>query len=60
VVLEGKDVWYLLPVRAFAGVKSLRFFPDLKSRNPRWEQYREAWDWLGVPAEGGGRRKRRG
>jgi hypothetical protein len=60
VVLEGKDVWYLLPVGAFAGVKSLRFFPDLKSRNPRWEQYREAWDWLGVPAEGGGGRKRRG
>ena len=52
VVLEGqdqeqeKDVWYLLPVRAIARVKSLRLFPGLKSRNPRWEGYREAWEWL--------------
>jgi hypothetical protein len=51
VVLPGKDVWYLLPMGAFAGVKSLRFFPDLKSRNPRWEAYREAWEWLGLAAE---------
>jgi len=43
---SGKEVWYLLPVRAFAGVKSLRFYPDLKSRRPRWERYREAWEWL--------------
>jgi hypothetical protein len=50
VMLEGcvgKEVWYLLPVGAIAGVKSLRFFPDLKSRRPRWEGYREAWGWLG-------------
>jgi hypothetical protein len=33
------DVWYLLPVRAIAGVKSLRLFPDLKSKRPRWERY---------------------
>ena len=47
VMLQGKDeVWYLLPVGVFAGVKSLRFFPGLKSRNPRWERYREAWEWL--------------
>jgi hypothetical protein len=44
----GKEVWYLLPIAAFAGVKSLRFFPDLKSRRPRWEGYREAWEWLRV------------
>jgi PD-(D/E)XK endonuclease len=48
VVRQGKeDVWYLLPVRAFAGVKSLRLFPDLESRNPRWEGYREEWGCLG-------------
>jgi PD-(D/E)XK endonuclease len=54
VVLErgnGKDAWYLLPVEAFAGVKSLRLFPDLKSRNPTWEGYREAWEWLGKAEE---------
>jgi len=46
VIAGEKEVWYLLPVAAFEGVKSLRFFPDLKSRNPRWEGYREAWEWL--------------
>ncbi len=57
VVLEGvvgKEVWYLLPVRVIAGVKSLRFFPGLKSRNPRWEGYRERWEWLRVAADGEG------
>jgi hypothetical protein len=79
VVMEEKEVWYLLPVAAFEGVKSLRLFPDaveeervdpddgrrykksksvpfcnkrervgrpVLSRNPRWEGYREAWEWL--------------
>ena len=39
VVLQGEDagdVWYLLPVGAIARVKSLRLFPGLKGRNPRW------------------------
>jgi hypothetical protein len=45
--LQGKEVWYLLPVGAIVGVKSLRFYPDMKSRRPRWEGYREAWEWLG-------------
>jgi hypothetical protein len=44
--LAGKEVWYLLPIGAFAGMKSLRFYPDLRSRNPRWEGYREGWEWL--------------
>jgi PD-(D/E)XK nuclease superfamily protein len=39
----GKEAWYLLPIAAFEGVKSLRFYPGLKSRNPRWEGYRERW-----------------
>ena len=43
---QQSEVWYLLPVRAIAGVKSLRFFPGLKSRRPRWERYREAWEWM--------------
>ena len=47
-----EEVWYLLPVAAFAGVKSLRLFPDLRSRNPRWEGYREAWKWLGTRESG--------
>ena len=41
-----KDVWYLLPIAAFEGVKSLRFYPGKKSENARWEGYREGWEWL--------------
>lgn len=41
-----KDVWYLLPIAAFAGVKSLRFYPGKKSKNAKWEEYREGWEWL--------------
>jgi PD-(D/E)XK endonuclease len=41
--VPGKEVWYLLPIGAFAGVKSLRFYPDLKSRRARWEGYQEQW-----------------
>jgi hypothetical protein len=44
---EGKEVWYVVPVAAIAGVKSMRFYPEGKSRCPRWEKYREAWKWLG-------------
>jgi hypothetical protein len=43
---DGGEVWYVLPVRAIARVKSLRFFPGLKGKDPRWEEYREAWEWL--------------
>jgi hypothetical protein len=44
--VQGVDAWYLLPVRVVARVKNLRLFPGLRSRNPRWEEYREAWEWL--------------
>jgi hypothetical protein len=47
VIAGEKEFWYLLPVAAIAGVKSLRLFPDLKGRNAQWEGYREAWEWLG-------------
>jgi len=41
-----KEIWYLLPIAAFEGVKSLRFYPGRKNRKARWEGYREAWEWL--------------
>jgi hypothetical protein len=40
VIIEGnggKEVWYLLPIAAFAGVKSLRLYPDLEGQRARWE-----------------------
>jgi hypothetical protein len=45
--VQPRDVWYLLPIAAVAGVRSLRFYPDIESRGPRWEAYREAWGVLG-------------
>jgi hypothetical protein len=58
VVIEedGREVWYVLPISAFEGRKSLRFYPDLKSRRPRWEGYREAWEWVGVATGSPGKR----
>lgn len=44
--VQGLDVWYLLPVGVLEGVKNLRLFPGLKGRDPRWEGYRDAWEWL--------------
>jgi hypothetical protein len=49
VRMEGrrkKEVWYLLPIAAIEGVKSLRFYPGKKSKNARWEGYREGWEWM--------------
>jgi hypothetical protein len=40
------NVWYLLPIEAFSPSKSLRLYPDIVSKNPRWEKYREAWHLL--------------
>ena len=42
------NVWYILPIEAFAPSKSLRFYPDIDCKRARWEQYREAW-WLMKP-----------
>jgi PD-(D/E)XK nuclease superfamily protein len=44
--VQPLDVWYLIPIGAIRRAKSLRFYPDIKSREPRWERYREAWDGL--------------
>ena len=39
-------VWYVLPTEVFQNCTSLRFYPDIPCKNPRWEQYREAWHLL--------------
>ena len=46
--VQPLDIWYLLPIGAVGRAKSLRFYPDIKSRQPMWEEYREAWEVLGV------------
>jgi len=45
VHIGPRDVWYVLPVAAFASLKNLRFYPGIKSKSARWEGYREAW-WV--------------
>jgi PD-(D/E)XK endonuclease len=40
------DVWYVLPIAVFQHSTSLRFYPDIPCKSPRWEQYREAWHLL--------------
>ena len=40
------DTWYVIPVEAFTPRKSLRLYPDIDTKNPLWEQYREAWHLL--------------
>ena len=49
---EGKEVWYLLPVEAILGVKSLRLFPDRKGAKAQWEEYREGWEWMDFRDQG--------
>ena len=44
--VQPLDVWYVLPIAVIGRTKSLRFYPDIKSRRPRWEKYREAWEVL--------------
>jgi hypothetical protein len=52
--IQPVDVWYLLPIKAVGRAKSLRFYPDIKSRKPMWEEYREAWEVLEGTSGGNG------
>lgn len=45
--VQPVDAWYLIPIEKVGRAKSLRLYPDIASRRPMWERYREAWDVLG-------------
>lgn len=45
--VQPVDAWYLIPIETVGRAKSLRFYPDIKSRRPKWEQWREKWEVLG-------------
>ena len=45
--VQPVDAWSLIPIENVGRAKSLRFYPDIKSRRPMWEEYREAWEVLG-------------
>jgi hypothetical protein len=44
--VQSLDIWYLLPSSIFAPAAFLKFYPDIKARDPLWEGYREAWTLL--------------
>jgi PD-(D/E)XK endonuclease len=43
-----EDLWYVVPIAAFAPRTGLRFYPH-GGRNAQYEQYREAWCLMTVP-----------
>jgi hypothetical protein len=45
--VQPVDAWYLIPIEAVGRAKSLRLYPGVESRRPRWEGYREDWGVLG-------------
>jgi hypothetical protein len=40
-----KNLWYVVPVRAFVPRKNLWFYPDGSKKGAMFEKYREAW-WV--------------
>jgi hypothetical protein len=44
--VQPVDAWYVIPIEKVGRAKSLRLYPDIESRRPMWEEYREAWDGL--------------
>jgi len=44
-----EDVWYVLPIEAFAGITSCQLFPRSRRRLSRYEKYREAWSLMTEP-----------
>ena len=44
--VQPLDAWYLIPIEKVGRAKSLRFYPGIESRRPRWEEWRERWEVL--------------
>jgi hypothetical protein len=49
VLIDGKGIWYLIPVRALAGRLTVHLYPFGSRRDARngLEKYRGAWELLG-------------
>jgi hypothetical protein len=41
--IVSRDIWYVVPVRAFTPRKNLWFYPDGSKKGAMFERYREAW-----------------
>jgi hypothetical protein len=40
------DVWYVIPIAAYAERTTIKVFPSSKRRMSRYEKYREAWGYM--------------
>jgi len=59
--IVSRDIWYVVPVRAFTPRKNLWFYPDGSKKGAMFEKFREAWgvdDGEEVRLERYGRRRR--
>ncbi len=43
--IVSRDIWYVVPVRAFMPRKNLWFYPDGSKKGAMFEKWREAW-WV--------------
>jgi PD-(D/E)XK endonuclease len=43
--IVSRDIWYVVPVRAFMARKNLWFYPDGSKKGAMFEKWREAW-WV--------------
>jgi hypothetical protein len=61
VLIDGKGIWYLIPVRALGGRKTIHLYPFgcRKDGKKRFEKYKEAWWLLEGKKRVGGRKKRK-
>jgi len=52
--IVSRDIWYVVPVRAFTPRKNLWFYPDGSKKGAMFEKFREAWGLMT------GRKRKRG
>ena len=43
--IVSRDIWYVVPVKAFVPRKNLWFYPDGSKKGAMFEKYRDAW-WV--------------
>lgn len=43
--IVSRDIWYVVPVKAFVPRKNVWFYPDGSKKGAMFEKYREAW-WV--------------
>jgi hypothetical protein len=44
--VSSRDIWYVMPVKAFSPRARLHFYPDGSTKGALFEEYREAWEVL--------------